>query len=327
VRKVVPVLIGNLELDGAVPINGSVRREFVDVHAYVLGCRPPVTSGNDLGSSASNEKATKDRAPTSNYNDRMNDPASMAFVLLEAIMRFSGYIFDVEGTLVDSVRQNLLSLQDALVEFDVRASYDLLQLYSGLDGDQTLQLVAPNLDGGDRKKVLGIQSKIYEANYLESVQAFPRVRDVFLAMTRSGGRIALATDCKGPALKHYLSLLNVSDLIDSMACGDDVAHGKPDPRLVGLAVRKLGVATVETVMIGDTPYDAEAARGAGTAAAGLLTGGFAQEVLADAGCFVVAKDLGELLTCLQNGSPPRAVSEGGIIVSGCGTSLFVRSGT
>jgi hypothetical protein len=99
VRKVVPVLIGNLELDGAVPINGSVRREFVDVHAYVLGCRPPVTSGNDLGSSASNEKATKDRAPTSNYNDRMNDPASMAFVLLEAIMRFSGYIFDVEGTL------------------------------------------------------------------------------------------------------------------------------------------------------------------------------------------------------------------------------------
>jgi phosphoglycolate phosphatase-like HAD superfamily hydrolase len=242
-------------------------------------------------------------------------------------MRFSGYIFDVEGTLVDSVRQNLLSLQDALVEFDVKASYDLLQLYSGLDGDQTLQLVAPDLDGGDRKKVLGVQSKIYEAKYLESVRAFPRVREVFRALTKGGGRIALATDCKGPELKHYLSLLNVSDLIDSKACGDDVEHGKPDPRLVGLALRKLGVAAGEAVMIGDTPYDAEAARGAGTAAAGLLTRGFVEEVLTEAGCFAVAKNLNELLPCLEDGSPRPVVLEGGIIASGCGTSLFVRSGT
>jgi phosphoglycolate phosphatase-like HAD superfamily hydrolase len=204
-------------------------------------------------------------------------------------MRFSGYIFDVEGTLVDSVRQNLLSLQDALAKFGVLASYDLLQLYSGVDGDQPLQLVAPDLDGGDRKNVLGVQSKLYEANYLESVKAFPRVRDVFDALRRGGGRIALATDCKGPALKHYLSLLNVSDLIDSMACGDDVEHGKPDPRLVGLALKKLGVAGGQAVMVGDTPYDAEAARGAGTAAAGLLTGGFAEEVLAGAGLFCGSK--------------------------------------
>jgi phosphoglycolate phosphatase-like HAD superfamily hydrolase len=104
--------------------------------------------------------------------------------------------------------------------------------------------------------------------------------------------------------------------------GDDVEHGKPDPRIVGLAVRKLGVAAGKSVMIGDTPYDAEAARGAGTAAAELLTGGFAQEVLADAGCFVVAKDLGDLLTCFENGAPRRAVADGGIIVSGCGTSLL-----
>jgi phosphoglycolate phosphatase-like HAD superfamily hydrolase len=54
-------------------------------------------------------------------------------------------------------------------------------------------------------------------------------------------------------------------------------------------------------MIGDTPYDAEAALGAGTSAAGLLTGGFAREALAEAGCFVVAKDLRDLLTCLESG--------------------------
>jgi phosphoglycolate phosphatase-like HAD superfamily hydrolase len=102
----------------------------------------------------------------------------------------------------------------------------------------------------------------------------------------------------GPA---YRSLLNVDDLIDSMACGDDVEHGKPDPRLVGLALKKLGARAGQAVMIGDTPYDAEAALGAGASAAGLLTGGFAREALAEAGCFVVARDLQDLLACLENG--------------------------
>jgi phosphoglycolate phosphatase-like HAD superfamily hydrolase len=217
-------------------------------------------------------------------------------------MRFAGYIFDVEGTLVDCVREDLLSLQETLADFGVTVPYDVLQLYSGLDGDQTLQLVAPDLDAGDRKRVMEAQSKLYEAKYLRSVKAFTGVRHVFETLTKRGGKIALATDCKGPALKHYLSLLNVDDLIDSMAWGDDVEHGKPDPRLVGLALRKLGVSAGQAVMIGDTPYDAEAAIGAGTAAAGLLTGGFAKEALTEAGCFVVAGELGDLLPCLESGS-------------------------
>jgi HAD superfamily hydrolase (TIGR01549 family) len=225
-------------------------------------------------------------------------------------MRFAGYIFDVEGTLVDCVPQDLLSRQETLADFGILVPYETLQLYSGLDGDQTLQLVAPNLDSGERKKVLKAQSKLYEAKYLGSVKAFTGVRDVFEALTKGRGRIALATDCRGPELKHYLSLLNVTDLIDAVACGDDVEHGKPDPRLVGVALRKLGVSAGQAVMIGDTPYDAEAARAAGAAAAGLLTGGFAKEALAEAGCFVVASDLRELVTGLENASPRPALAEG-----------------
>ena len=76
-------------------------------------------------------------------------------------MRFSGYIFDVEGTLVDSVRHNLLSLQESLSDFGIEAPYEELQLYSGLDGNQTLQLVAPDLVEADRKSVLEAQGKLY----------------------------------------------------------------------------------------------------------------------------------------------------------------------
>jgi phosphoglycolate phosphatase-like HAD superfamily hydrolase len=220
-------------------------------------------------------------------------------------MRFSGYIFDVEGTLVDSVRQNLLSLQVCLADFGISVPYELLQLYSGLDGDQTLQLVAPDLNAPERQVVLEAQGRMYEAKYLGSVKAFAGVRDVFGALREGGGRIALARDCKGPELSHYRSLLNVDDLIDAMACGDDVEHGKPDPRLIGLALGKLGISAGQAVMIGDTPYDAEAASGAGTAAAGLLTGGFAKQALLEAGCFVVANELRELPAGLEAGQRSR----------------------
>jgi beta-phosphoglucomutase-like phosphatase (HAD superfamily) len=70
-------------------------------------------------------------------------------------MLFSGYIFDVEGTLVDSVRQNLLSLQESLANFGATVPYDLLQLYSGLDGDQTLQLVVAGFGPGRAQAGLG----------------------------------------------------------------------------------------------------------------------------------------------------------------------------
>jgi phosphoglycolate phosphatase-like HAD superfamily hydrolase len=218
-------------------------------------------------------------------------------------MRFSGFIFDVEGTLVDSVQHNVLSLQESLAGFGIVASYEELQVYSGLDGNQTLQLVAPDLVEADRKRVLEVQGKLYERKYLASVKAFTGVREVFLALTREGGRIALATDCKGATLRHYLSLLAADDLIESVACGDDVEHGKPDPRLVGLALRKLQVPAALAVVIGDTPYDAEAASGAGTASAGVLTGGFSRETLLQAGCLAVAQEVRDLISCLKADQP------------------------
>jgi HAD superfamily hydrolase (TIGR01549 family) len=216
---------------------------------------------------------------------------------------FSGYIFDVEGTLIDSVAQNLRSLQEGLEQAGIQVPYATLQLYSGLDANQTLQIIAPNLREDQRKQVLHNRAHIYETKYLHSVKAFRGVREVFETLARRGGKLALATDCKGPELKHYLSLLEIDEFIGATACGDDVEHGKPDPRIVGVALRKLGLIGAEAVMIGDTPYDAEAASGAGTAAAGVLTGGFSVEALRGAGCFAVADEISRLLAALEDTKP------------------------
>ena len=176
-------------------------------------------------------------------------------------------------------------------------------LYSGLDDDQTLQIIGLSLESEQRQEILRAHAKIYETKYLHSVKAFGGVREVFETLTARGGKIALATECKGPELKHYLSLLDIDEFIAATACGDDVEHGKPDPRIVGMALRKLGLSGFETVMIGDTPYDAEAASEAGTAAAGVLTGGFSIDSLRGAGCFAIAEEISRLLDALRDSNP------------------------
>lgn len=212
-----------------------------------------------------------------------------------------GFVFDVEGTLVDSVSQNLRSLQDALERSGCRIPIQALQLYSGLDGAQTLQIAIPDASEAERLAILEDQREIYERDYLPSVKPFEGVRDVLRILVEKGGRIALATDCKGHAFRHYMSLINAADLIAATACGDDVDHGKPDPRLVGIALRKLGLAGPQVIMVGDTPYDAEAGLEAGTRAAGVLTGAFTEKVLSEAGCFAVGRDLLSLLPNLLSG--------------------------
>src|ERR1700742_1707106 len=135
----------------------------------------------------------------------------------EATM-FQGFIFDVEGTLVDSVPQNLRSLQDALERSGYRIPYQTLQLYSGLDGNQTLQLAIPEASEEERKDILKVQGAIYERDYLSSVKPFDGIRDVLRILTESGARVALATDCRGLAFKRYISLINADEFIAATAC-------------------------------------------------------------------------------------------------------------
>jgi HAD superfamily hydrolase (TIGR01509 family) len=161
--------------------------------------------------------------------------------------------------------------------------------------------VVPDASDRERIAILEDRREIYERDYLPTVKPLEGVRDVIRILAEQGGRIALATDCKGLSFTRHMLLLDFRDYITATACGDDLEHGKPDPRLVGIALRKLGVAASQTVMVGDTPYDAEAGIEAGTKAAGVLTGGFPEGVLADAGCFAVARDLRALLPNLLSG--------------------------
>jgi phosphoglycolate phosphatase-like HAD superfamily hydrolase len=206
----------------------------------------------------------------------------------------AAYIFDVEGTLIDCTASILRCWNETLAAFGVSVPSMDLQRLSGMDGDEMLATLAPDLDGDARKDILTAQGERYRAIYLPQAQAFPGVRAVFTAIRSHGGRIALATDCQSDELKRYRDLMNVDDLIDAIACGDEVSRGKPDPGLVQLALDHLGgTPAALTTMIGDTPFDAQAARSAGATAWGTLSGGHAKSSLIDAGCSLVVPSVGD----------------------------------
>jgi phosphoglycolate phosphatase-like HAD superfamily hydrolase len=213
-------------------------------------------------------------------------------------------IFDVEGTLVDCVPQILRCWHETLASCGVPMPMVSLQRLSGMDGDEMLATLVPSFDEGARKKILAAQGERYRAVYLPRVRAFPGVRAVFTAIKSHGARIALATDCQSDELEHYRSLMNVDDLIDAIACGDEVSKGKPEPDLIELALHHLGgMSAVSATMIGDTPFDAQAARRAGATAWGTLTGGHTRSSLLDAGCSVVVPSVEDLQRYTKRGAP------------------------
>jgi phosphoglycolate phosphatase-like HAD superfamily hydrolase len=216
----------------------------------------------------------------------------------------TAYIFDVEGTLIDCAPQILRCWGETLAAFAVPVSSMGLQRLSGMDGDEMLTILAPGLDKNARKHILKAQGERYRAVYLPRVRAFPGVREVFTEIKSQGARIALATDCQADELKRYRSLINVDDLIDAIACGNEVSKGKPDPELVELALDHLGgTLAAFATMIGDTPFDAQAARSAGADAWGALSGGHARSSLLDAGCSVVVSSVTDLGRYFQRQKP------------------------
>lgn len=216
------------------------------------------------------------------------------------------FIFDVEGTLVDSVLPTLQCWTETLAEIGVTASVADLHPYSGMDGKRMLRHVLKKHDPKLLDHVAQLQAERYLIHHLPHVRAFPGLRRLFTAIKSADGKIALATTCDKEDLARYRALMEVDDLLDVVCCGDDVKREKPAPDIVALAAKKLRVPPAQIAMVGDTPYDAEAARGAGLTPIGLQSGHFSRFDLQDAGCVAIFFDLQVLARKLEELAPPAA---------------------
>jgi HAD superfamily hydrolase (TIGR01549 family) len=207
-----------------------------------------------------------------------------------------GVMFDVDGTLVDSVDLHARAWKDAFHRFGREVSFEEVRRQIGKGADQLL----PVFFSKEELSEFGTQleeyrTELFKQAYLPRVKTFPKVRELFRKIVGDGKRIVLASSGNKDEIAYYKKLARIEDLIAAETSADDVEHSKPHPDIFAVALSRLGTQKNEAFVVGDTPYDAEAATKLGLETIGLLCGGFPKEDLLRAGCFAIYRDPEELL--------------------------------
>ena len=212
-------------------------------------------------------------------------------------------IFDVDGTIVDSVDLHAEAWRVAFEKFGKTFSFNEIRRQIGKGSDQLLPvfLSKEELDqfGEDLDEY---RSEIFKKDYMPRVQAFPRVRELFQRIKKDGKQIVLASSAKADELDVYKKIARIEDLIESETSSDDADRSKPYPDIFQAALARLnGVTPENAIVIGDTPYDAQAASKANLKTIGLLCGGWTEEELRRAGCVAIYLDAQDLLSNYDTG--------------------------
>jgi HAD superfamily hydrolase (TIGR01509 family) len=176
--------------------------------------------------------------------------------------------------------------------FGVETTFDEIRRQIGKGGDQLLPgLVPPDLLEERQSEIERFRAELFERQYLPRVKAFPGVADLFRRLRDSGIKVALASSGKENEVAEHKKTLGIEDLVDAATTSEDAESSKPFPDIFEAAFRKLGLSDPASVLvIGDTPYDAEAARAGGFSTIGVLCGGFPEQALRDAGCAAIYRD-------------------------------------
>jgi HAD superfamily hydrolase (TIGR01549 family) len=205
-------------------------------------------------------------------------------------------IFDIDGTLIDSVDLHARAWQEAFAHFGKQFDFERVRYQIGKGGDQLLPVFLSEEEiekfGNELTEYRG---KLFKREYLPRVVAFPRVRELFERILSDGKRVALASSAKKDELSEYKRIANIEDLIEEEASADDAEKSKPHPDIFEAALAELGIEPTDAIVVGDTHYDAEAALKAGVRTIGVLSGGFPEEDLREAGCVRIYKDAADLL--------------------------------
>ena len=206
------------------------------------------------------------------------------------------FIFDIDGTLIDSVDLHARAWQEALAHFGFDIPYERVRSQIGKGGDQLLPVFVP-ADELERmgKEIEQYRGELFKRSYMPKVRPFPCAREILARIKRDGHIIALASSANPDELKVYKKLANIADLVDVETSKGDVDCSKPCPDVFEQALSRVAVQPERAIVIGDTPYDAIAARRAGLRTVGVLCGGFPESDLREAGCVAIFRDPADLL--------------------------------
>jgi HAD superfamily hydrolase (TIGR01549 family) len=206
-------------------------------------------------------------------------------------------ILDVDGTLVDTNYHHAIAWYRAFRQNGVVLPIWRIHRHIGMGGDQLVEaLGGERLDNEKGDDIRDAESVLYR-ELMSEVEPLDDARELIEDLKQRGHAIVLASSAKEHEVDHYLDLLDARELADDWTTSDDVEATKPEPDLVVAAVEKAGGG--EAVMVGDSTWDCEAAKRAGLDTIAVLTGGFSETELRDAGALAVYSSIGDLRESLD----------------------------
>jgi HAD superfamily hydrolase (TIGR01509 family) len=192
-------------------------------------------------------------------------------------------IFDVDGTLLDSNGAHAQAWVQALAESGHSVRYDEVQPLIGMGADKVLPILAGIDAHGATARLIGERRKRCFLDNLPLLSPQPGARHLVQLIRDRGQAIAVASSASAEELRQLLMAADVAELIgDIIVSKDDAEASKPDPDIVAAALQRLALQPGEVVMIGDTPYDIEAAHALGMGTIALRCGGWSSLELANA---------------------------------------------
>ena len=218
------------------------------------------------------------------------------------LLHASAAIFDVDGTLVDSVDFHAEAWLRAFSAFGFDFDLTEVRQQIGKGGDQLLPVF---LDAATRervgKKIEDYRQKLFEREYLGRVRGFSQVWELFRFLVDAGKTLALGSSAKASDLQSYKKAAGIEGVTAVDTTSDDAERSKPHPDIFLVALERLRLPADDVVVVGDSPYDMEAAKKAGIRSTGLLCGGFSEASLRQAGATDVYRNPGHLLQVLRAG--------------------------
>lgn len=211
------------------------------------------------------------------------------------------FLFDLDGTLVDSVYQHVLAWREALqaagIELAVWRIHRQIGMSGGLLVNALLRETGHPVTADEAERLQRLHAEAY-ARQVKSVRVLPGAQELLDSLSKMDIPYAIATSGRLESARHTLQLLKLSPAVPVIT-RDQVSHAKPDPDLFLAAAERVHVPINRCVVVGDSVWDLLAARRAWALGVGLLSGGYGQQELERAGAYRVYQDPADLLRHLD----------------------------
>lgn len=213
--------------------------------------------------------------------------------------QYDAVLLDIDGTLVDSNGAHAAAWSDAFAAHGRHHPPEQIRPLIGKGGDKLLEeLASLDHESGEGKQISEARTRIFRDRYLAGIQPTPGAAAFVEWLLESGLTVVVATSAKEEEVEALLAICRGEKLAKMATTSDDAERSKPDPDILVAALEKSGAAPHRAIMVGDTPYDIEAARRAGLATIAFRCGGWDDENLQ--GAVAIYDDPRQLLARLRH---------------------------